>query len=1140
MPSKFLVRDMVRMKGALSLSCLLGAGVAHVAMAQEAAEAPRVERAGPDAADEELAWLREVLARAEARGQMFKTDVAQTVEARRSEQTAAITATYSTTIDQLDRDTLRLRDSAIRRLSAFLDRHDDVRATSDVRLRLSELEFQRAQERWLEESQAYNEALVAAGDDLDALADLQEQGDPTIDLSGVVRHLTALIDANRGLPRGDQFPMLDVAYYMLAYVYYNPNATQFDKAYAQKVFQRLIDARPESPYADAAHLLRGRYIFSDLNDVEGSMPEFEAVIARGPEGDWFADAIYYRAWGRYKQSRYEEALQGFGELLDLSEQQEARTGRRSDYAPEAVTYIGLTLLEQADRMGVGLLDRVGGYFDSFEEAPAWRWDVYAQLGEALENYMRFDEAVEVYTFLQQDEAFRWRPENPRFQDKVVSILSRGFGADVAAAGQARIDMTERYGESSDWWSENRSNPEALATARRFIERYLLDVAVEFHVRAQEQAEPLLYAEAAERYREYLTRFPVSDNYFESQFFLGDSLLRAKDLRGAVSEFSSLVKNARHHDYADIAVYQLSRAWEALLRDEVGPFDQRAEGVAVDRVKELGGGETLTVYALLPEQRSFISAVDQALSWEYGPPPEGISDLRETVEKTGHQLAFLVAQVLFHANRFEEARPRLMAIIENHPRTVEASFAATLYVNSWIAERDYGEVRRWSREFSTRKLGPDATTDDAFFRSALEQSTYELGVQAYAEGSYATAAEAFLEFAEEFPRSEQVPDALISAASAYAELGRFEEANQIYVAFLDRFPRHEEAPRFYLLLAENFGATFQLDNAIRYYSALIDRFPQHRNAAIATYMVAFLKEGLGDHLGAAQGYEAYAQRFPNETDRESTHFRAGAQFELVSDTRAIQFYERYLRTYGVENPDNALEAQAKLAELYRQRGRTRDADRAENNLIALFDRAVREDRTIGPRARDLAAGAAFRSLEQKYQTFIPDNILSSNFERIAAFLFEGEGEQAIKEMLEEAEEIISTYASFEYTTAATYIKGAAAADYADIGYGVQPPESYTGPQLDAFWNLMEQTVTPLMDDYQRDAKALLERVIELGRRQKRHSEWVDRAQQRLNLIDPITYPAGKRPVVGSDFVEAPLSLPLRPELAPADAPQRKAP
>ncbi len=1127
--------------------------VVPVASAQDAVVAPKVEKGDPAEIDAEMAWFRDTLQRAERRSQDFKQDILATYEAQRSAQISGLTASYDDTIAALDRDVKDLRDQAIVRFEAFLRRHDDIRATSDVRLRLAELEFQLAQDRWLDASEEYNNALRDAGDDLVRLSELQEQGDPMIDLSRPVQLLTGIIEANEGVPRDEQYDLLDVAYYMLAYVYYNATAEQFDKAYAQEIFQDLIDARPDSEYVDSAHLLRGRYLFSDLDDVEASMPEFEAVIASGPEGDWYADAVYYKAWGRYKQSRYEEALAGFRHLLELSADQEARTGKRSDYAPEAITYIGLTLLEQADEKAAliplellasqrtPILVELEAYFAQFDEEPDWRWDVYANLAEALVNYTRYEEAVEMYRYLQEDESFRLRPENPTFQDAVVRILSRGYGANLEAAGQARIDMTDRYGEGSEWWTANRADPEALATARGYIETYLLDVAIEFRIKAQEALEfgdedeaVAMFLKAAERYQDYLTRFPVSDGYFENQFFLADSLLQGRDTRQAEKEFNSLVRNARYHEYADISVYQLARVRERILLDEVGPFGERAPNAQVEEVLTTGSGGQLTVYQLLPEQVAFQEAVDRALAWEYGPQPEGIGDMAEVLENTGHQLSFLVAQMLFYANRFDEARPRLMAIIEDHPNTIEASYAATLYVNSFILEEDYAQVRKWSREFSTRRLGPDQTIDEAFFRSALEQSTYEIGIQAYANEEYEAAAAAFLEFVDEFGDADLVPNALISAASAYAELGRFDDANTIYVDFLKQFPRHEEAPAFYLLLAENYGATFQLDKAITYYSDLIDRFPSHPNAAIATYMIAFLKEGLGDHIGAARGYEAYARQFPDEPDRESTHYRAGAQYELVSDDRAIAFYTQYLRTYGVDNPDHALEAQAKLAELYNKKGQSRAAAKALDNLVPLFDKAVEQDKTIGPKARDLAAAAAWRDVQALYDEFVPEDILEGDFQKLADFLFNGEGEEEIVAIVEAADALAEKYLSFEYTTASMYVKGAAAADFAAVGYGVQPPANYTGPQLDAFWNLLEQTVYPRMDQYRQDAVALLTKTQDLATSQKRHSVWVDKATLRLNELDPSEYPAGKDPVVSDGKVEAVPALPIRRPQPKADA------
>lgn len=1100
-----------------------------------AAEVERVTGAVP----EEVAAYNETLARYEARVEELQADTLAFLQQQKARQVARLTADHDAQLLALDADAQLQRDAAITAFEGFLRRYDDVSATSEVRLRLAELYFQEAEAQWFAETTTYFEALDAAGDDLDALEALEARGEPRIDLTRVVSLLTSIVDANAGRARQDQYALLDVAYYMLAFCYAEENSAQFDRPRASQVFQELIEARPNSDFADAAHLMRGIYFFQE-NAYETSIPEFEAVLARGADAVQrknYEGALYQLAWARYKRSEYDQATDLFVQLLDGSETRRRETGRDSEYQPDAVAYLALSLLDQSDAEGRTPLAQAQAFFARVGTDKAYRWDVLQSLAKALVDYARPRDAVEVYTALQVDPAFRTRPENPEFQDQVVKLLSRGYDADLAAAGDARLEMTERYGEGSVWFEANRTNPDAQAKARRIIEAYLLDVAIEVKVRAQESGDPDTYSLAADKYREYLERFPIADDYFANQFQLADALYRAGRADEAVVEYAALVRNARFHEYGDASLYMVFRAREQLLRERVGNVDARAEGAEVERTITSEAGTEVVVYELLDVQTAFIEAADAVLSHDFAPVVEG-PDLAGIVRDNRAKILYLPAQMLYYANRFDEARPRLQKVILEHPDTDEAAYAANLFLNAYIAEGDNAAVRRWSREFASMRLGASgglSSSQSKQFRDTYEQASYYLGTEAYERGDYAAAAEAYLAFVEEFPRSKNVPDALLSAAFNYQRMGRASTANELYERFIREFPDHPEARPFYFAIASNYEATFELDEAIRYYEAFVTRFPKDPDAPNAQYMIAFLKEGLGDAVGAARGYEAYAKSYPDAPDREDVHFRAGAMYELADSDRAIRFYEGYLKAYGITNPDHALVAQGTLADLYADKGRSRDAARANDAVVALFDRILEGGGTVGPAGRDRAAQSAFDDLLRDHDA-ITSRKLSRNELKDTKLLLD-QLPADIKAFDAKASAFIEHFLSFPYTTAAMYLQGSVRKAYADLGFSVEPPAGMNMDSEAAYWELLEETLFPQMAGVEKQAADLLKRVSEVAAGQKRHAVWVDRAMEMLNDIDPAVYPAVKEPIAGSvDAVEAVVLQPLVP--ASDEAPATK--
>ncbi|HMV65948.1 MAG TPA: tetratricopeptide repeat protein [Myxococcota bacterium] len=1072
--------------------------------------------------------FEETLARYRARVAEIEAGALAALQQQKADQVAELTRSYDARLAQLDDRLLERRKLAVDKFEEFLTRYQDLAWGSDVRLRLAELLFQDAQERWRVESNTYDAAIEAAGDDLDKLAMVEDMGEPSIELGRVVQLLQEIIASNRDLPRDQQYELLDVAYYMLAFCYSDENSDRYDRPLARATFRELVQARADSEYADAAHLILGNYAFED-NDLASAIAEFQQVIANGPERKHYSAATYQLAWARYKRSEYQEATSLFVQLLDQSEEGVKRGRRPSDYANDAITYLALSLSDEADQLGTTPVKRATSFFRGLGGARPYEWDVLKALGDALVRYDRSEDAVEVYQAMVDRPEFALRPENPDLQAEVVRLLSRGYYADLKAAGEARLQMAERFGEGTEWWNANRVNPEAQAKARKYIESLLLEVAKEVKVRAAESGDPATYSLAADKYREYLDKFPISDNYFANEFQLADALYQARRLDEAAKEYLELLKNERFHPYGDISTYQLFRTWQQVVLDRVGPTDKTYPSAEVERVYTSVGGVEIPVYHLEDAQREFVVAIDAVLARRFGEPVEGM-EVRPLVEANRVKLMYLAAQVLFYANRFDDARPRLQAIIDRYPRTDEAAWAANLLLTTYINEKDSEQIRRWSRTLYTMRLGATASEVEsraAQFRDTLEKATFEIGLTAARAGDFEAAATAYLAFVDEFKGSQNVPTALLNAASSYEQIGRTADANAIYERFIHEFPDHPESMQLFYNIASNYEATLELDRALALYQEMVDRFPNFERSADALYMIAFLKEGTGDKLGAAQGYEAYGKRYPEASDRESVVFRAGRVYEGVDAERAIRFYRSYLSQFGTASPDHAIAAQYRIAKLLQQQGKARDASQALDEVVALYDRVVDAGTTIGPEARDQAAEAAFRSLQARHDKLVATQ-LSKNEAKNAELLLTQLPDE-LKQFAADIDAFSVRYLSFEYTTGAFYLLGSAQAQYAKLGLSIEPPPEMVDEARDAYWQLLEQEFFPLFYQVEEQAVATLDGVVKLGRDQGRYSVWIDRAYELLNQIKPEVYPAAKRTLPGGDdVVGSPTLAPMLPE------------
>jgi cellulose synthase operon protein C len=1043
----------------------------------------------------------------------FERETYAFVDFRESEERGRVRESYDDLINALEDVEIVQRDTAIEKFKFFLERYPDVPYSSHVRFRLAELLFEIASAAWLDESEEYYAEMEALDeDDLDAMAAFDEREEPRIEFRPMMELYRRIIEDNEGLPDDEAYEYLDGAYYMLGWCYYEANSTLTDIDVAIDIYRELIEKRPDSDLADAAHLLLGNYYF-DSNLFDEAIAEYEYVYSKGSDAKYYTDAMYQLAWSRYKLSDYDEGLRLFTELLDYSEELELQRGKPSDFAPDAATYMAHTFADISEQSDLLTAVQVAEEYFSRSEPREYEWEVYKELAEVLVQYLRADEGIEVYRKLQNDPRWVYRPENPEFQMNVVTFLGTGLFADPAASGQARLELTQRYNDASEWWAANRSNPEALATARKFIESSLLQVAIEYRVKAQETGAEADYLMAANKYREYLEKFPISDDYYKQQWYLADSLAQGKEYRLAEEEYASLYGNRKNHIYGDGAVYQLMDTRLQIALNEVGPSDKLPESAEVERTYTGPNGNEINVYELTPPHANFVESADTVLAREFQREPgEGMPDYRGAVEERRAKIMYIAAQVLFTHNRFDEARPRLLDLIDNFPRTEEASFAAGLLVDSYLTEGDLDQVRKYTRKFTTMVLGTAEVADpEGKFLSTLEATAFKQAKGLADAGEYKDAADAFLSFLEEFPGSEHKVYALYNAAHYLQEIGKAERANELFEQFVNLYPEHEWSKQLYFRIAVNYESTFDLDKAVDYYERLVDKFPDYIDAANAMYNAAFLKIGLGDHIGAARGFEEYARRFPDQSDKEKVYYRAGGQWEEVGERQALKFYKGYLKSYGEENPEHMIEAMYAIAEIYNKQGNTRAYERQMADILVAFDEQIAKEAELGPNARHYAAMQAFKEIQAAYDDYIKDE-LTRDDEKDAVLLNETkpEGIKAFKEL---SDQFIAKYSDFEYATAALFLQGMTLFYYADLGLAVQPPKGLTEDEEWAFLDILEEQFYPKFYEVEEAGFEHMNQLFDLAKTQKKHSVWIDNTYNVLNKRRPADFPAVKNELLG---------------------------
>ncbi len=145
-----------------------------------------------------------------------------------------------------------------------------------------------------------------------------------------------------------------------------------------------------------------------------------------------------------------------------------------------------------------------------------------------------------------------------------------------------------------------------------------------------------------------------------------------------------------------------------------------------------------------------------------------------------EVAYKAAKLYYDHHRYDEAVFRFSEIaltrpdhkFDNGDRAGE--IAANLVLDSYNALGDYKKVNEWARRFyANDKLATGKFKED--LAKVIEQSSFKLVSQLEEKHEYAAAAQAYLDFVKDFPRTQIADKALYNASTDFYKAHMLEKA-----------------------------------------------------------------------------------------------------------------------------------------------------------------------------------------------------------------------------------------------------------------------------------------------------------------------------------------------------------------------------
>jgi tetratricopeptide (TPR) repeat protein len=1092
---------------------------------QDAADEPQilVERlTGP--IPEHVAEFDQVHDRYVTRMGEFQDDAREYVELIEKQKRRQIVDGYGRIIAGLRDDEEALRTLAKARFEDFLGKYPRSEASPHVMFRLAELYYEDAENNFLVADSNYNDRLIEYDEVIqqmlaDGLADGEELPDPPEPAKKDYSKALALYD---GI--ADSYPgyeSIDGVYYMLGYCLTEENAKYPDNERGLEAMKAVVRDFPASDFINDASMRLGEYYF-EANDLEEATLHYQRIVDRGEDARFFDKGLYKLAWSHYRLAsieRFEEydiALGMFVQLLDYSDRLMLATGEQSSMKPEAIQYAAISFSDMSDLQTrelqksdpdakISPISVAETFFEGVGQRE-YELDIYVQLAEVLTRQARYLEAVESYEYLQT----RWpdNPKNPEFQYEVARLYMSLPTPDKVASAEAERDLVDRYSEGTGWWTANRANPDALAVARGFTEQSTANVAKDLHLEAQKTGNPEMFSQAADKYREYLLRFPFADDYYEMEWYLADALFQAKRMDEAEREFLQLLKTT-NHQYSDGALFRLMQTRMQQLVDKYGEVKARPESAIVERVEATEFGGEVQVFMLTDEHSEFIEVADQILGTPFSDPA-----YLEARQANISALTYLPAQIYYEFGHYDEALKRLETVIDQFPAGREAEFAAGLVLNVHQNRNDMVSLNRDAKRLG--EILARAAADDAARQAKLEEikglevgSAVKMAEQLVAQDKRDLAAEAYRLICETYPDSEFYQSSYYNWDNKLEIIGKVDESIVLFEEYINKYPSDEKSEGLFFRIAGNYAQILELETAVRYYKDLVKNFPESENKAAAIYNAAFLQIGLGQHEQAARGLEYYATEWPDNADAEKSFYLAGNEWEQVSEAKALEFYERYLRRYGSTDVNHALTAQYRIIKIYENQGKTRSVERAWEELERMFVQFSTDGETIPAAGRKAAAEGTFPVLWEQYQAFREVSFNGDQLHDATILMGNPEtGEEGkpgeLKALDDACLAFIKKYQDFTYSSAALYIQASARFDYAQMIFDAPPPDGFSQEMIDILMAELDKVRIPVEEK----GKALALYMLEDAKEKERWSEWQSKTLDLLNARFPQEYPAEK--------------------------------
>ncbi len=947
---------------------------------------------------------------------------------------------------------------------------------------------------------------------------------------------------------------------ILFYLGYNhQELNQREKAVAR--YLQLIKEFPDSQFVPDTYVQLGNHFF-DNNKLKEAREYYEkARASKVPK--IYAYAVYKLAWCDYNAGEYAPGLKKLHEVVEYAESRGEELG---DLKTEALNDLTVFYV-QLDQPEEGI-----AYFK--QRAPEKRKArLIAKMAAGLVDAGHWNSAIKTYQVLVQDEPMG--PGAPDYQQSIVRAYE-GLRQRTHVREEMKR-MVELYRPGAPWWQANAGNKSVLRNAFSVTEEAMRVMVTEYHQEAQKTRQVETYRLARDIYKEYVDAFAsssdpefVADSAFNMRFFYAEILWALEEWEAAAREYDAVVafqipdrdsaREVSNEAYRKNASYAAVLAYDKLVKIERGQLARSdlKDGQKVDENKSKGRVEKRgRITKREADQESEpLSRFEERLVAACDTYNRLYPNNQDEID-----LRYQAAVILYDRHHYVEAARRFGEIIHKFPSERRSRDAADLTMYVLEHRQEWLELNRLSRQFlANDKLIKPSPEFAARVARVVEGSQYKWihEVVYQKEKNPAKAGELFLEYVNEFPRSENADRALTSAMVIFQEAGQLDRgvvagervltdyagsAFELKVRYTlarlyEKLAEFRKAAAMYAAFVDSYDATVRASVA-KAQQAKAEKKAPKKNAkdakkaaepqpaalarsnvteeerkamlteaepwvADALFNAGLWWEGVGEADKALSAHRAYLERFKDKPDVPQIAFNLGLIHEKAGKTaEAVRAFGSFLDTYGKDPRTTAAQvyqAQYRLFLGFRKEKDARGAWRFLEELNRGWSKLSEQDKQ-NPVLLQAYGHVRFTLVEGLWTKYT-----GIKFTRVATIQRDLAAKQREIQKLEKAYINVLSTGSGEWGIASLTRIGLAYADFARNILESPDPAGLDEDQLAMYRSELEQLAFPLEEKSTEALQKALEKAYELGL----YNEWTLAAQEQINRYQPGSY-AQVRPV-----------------------------